>query len=148
MDRPRRVPEDGRTMLERAQDLKEKRNYMKGTLPKTSFAFKSNDELLQTTLAVNISFSSDNMNVDEKINLLKDKELQDRSCFEEQNPEVNLPSNLDVIVAVEEFPPLTSNCSSPDKDLIVKQESWLQVASKSCALENGNLKNDRSILEH
>lgn len=125
MDRPRRVHEDGRTMLQKAQDLKETRNSMKGTLTKTSFAFKSNDELLQTALDVNISFSGHNMNMNEKINLVKDKELQDRSCFEEQNPEVNLPSNLDVIVSVEELLPLTSSFSSPSNDTPVEQKTWV-----------------------
>jgi hypothetical protein len=40
MDRPRRVPEHNRTMLQKAQDLKKARNSMTGMTQKTPFAFK------------------------------------------------------------------------------------------------------------
>jgi hypothetical protein len=46
MDRPRRIPEGGRTMLQNAQDLKKSRNLETGITQKTSFAFKSNEDLL------------------------------------------------------------------------------------------------------
>lgn len=38
--RPRRVPEDGRTVLEKAQDLKKVRNLEKGTYPKPLFLLR------------------------------------------------------------------------------------------------------------
>jgi hypothetical protein len=46
MDRPRRFPEDGRTMLQKAHDLKKAKNEGQGTFQKTSFAFESNEKLL------------------------------------------------------------------------------------------------------
>lgn len=39
MDRPRRVPEDGRTMLQKAQDLKKVKNMETGIIQKTFFCF-------------------------------------------------------------------------------------------------------------
>jgi hypothetical protein len=41
VDRPRRVPEDGRTMLQRAHDLKKVRNSIKGMAQKTSLLLKA-----------------------------------------------------------------------------------------------------------
>jgi hypothetical protein len=41
VDRPRRVPEDGRTIMQRAQDLKEKRNTVKGMRKKLLLLLKA-----------------------------------------------------------------------------------------------------------
>lgn len=41
MERPRRVPEDGRTMMHKAQDLKKAKNTIQGKFQKTSFALKA-----------------------------------------------------------------------------------------------------------
>jgi hypothetical protein len=148
MDRPRRVPEDGRTMLQKAQDLKKAKNSMRGMTQKTSFAFQSNEELLTKASSVKISFGEDNKAAHEKLLKLKDKELNDRSVFKETNPEVNLPSNLDVEVTVEDFPPLTNSSCTPLKDADdVVLDSWAKISSKSYDSSSNLINNDRSFLE-
>lgn len=149
VDRTRRFPEDGRTMLQKAQDLKEKKDACLGKNIKTSFAFKSNSDLLQKANSVNISFGCNPDSVHSKIDSLKEKELRDRNTFEKNNPEVNLPGNLDVDVMVEDFPPLTKPLVSPLKDFASGlSQSWVEIASKSCEKPYNNSKNDRCILEH
>lgn len=62
---------------------------------------------------------------------MKCKELDDRTSFEEKNPEVSLPDNLDSVLVDEEFPPLTSTDNTPIKgNLKDPDSSWVQVASK------------------
>lgn len=147
MDRPRRAPEDGRTMLQKAQDLIAAKNSMKGITNYTSFASKSNDELINVVNSVNISLGSNTDVVNEKISLLKLKEIGDRSGFENRNPEVNLPSNLDVDLVIDNFPPLSAGMPSPLKECSDSvTESWAAIASKSCN-NSKTLNNDRSILE-
>jgi hypothetical protein len=142
MDRPRR------TMLQKAQDLKKAKNSMRGMTQKTSFAFQSNEELLTKASSVKISFGEDNKAAHEKLLKLKDKELNDRSVFEETNPEVNLPSSLDGEVTVEDFPPLTNSSCTPLKDAgDVVLDSWAKIASKSCDSSSNLINNDRSFLE-
>jgi len=115
--RPRRGHEDGRTMLEKAQDLKKVKNLEKGTYPKNSFASENNIALLNKARCVNISLGIDTSTANDTIDSLKLKELEDRTIFEEKNPEVNLPSSLDVEVTVEDFPPLTSSSCTLLKDV-------------------------------
>lgn len=55
--RPRRGHEDGRTMLQKAQDLKATQNLEKGRPPK-SFAFESNTILLCKAQCVNINLGN------------------------------------------------------------------------------------------
>ena len=107
VDRPRRVPEDGRTVMQRAQDLKEAKNIVKGMTKKSSFAFESNEVLLEKAKSVNISFGSDAKIVHEIVNKLKNKKHDDRESFETNNPEVNLPNNLDIVQLVEDFPQIS-----------------------------------------
>lgn len=148
MDRPRRIPEDGRTMLPKAQDLKKSRNLETGITQKTSFAFKSNEDLLLNASSVNITFGNDTKMVNDKLKSLKDKELGDRTAFEENNLEVNLLGNLDIEMVVEEFPPLSKFGMVPLKDVSgVDPGSWVKVASKSCEDNSNNSSNDRNILE-
>jgi hypothetical protein len=59
VERPRRSQEDGRTMMQKAQDLKETRNSITGMTQKTSFAFESNEDLLNKAASVNISFGNE-----------------------------------------------------------------------------------------
>jgi hypothetical protein len=73
VDRPRRAPEDERTVMQKAQDLKKDRDKMQGMAKTTSF--ESNEVLLQKAKSVNISFGTDNKIVHEKLNNLKSKEL-------------------------------------------------------------------------
>jgi hypothetical protein len=81
VDRPRRAPEDERTVMQKAQDLKKDRDKMQGMAKTTSFAFESNEVLLQKAKSVNISFGTDDKIVHEKLNNLKSKELGDIVIF-------------------------------------------------------------------
>jgi len=40
----------------------------------------------------------------------KSKELSDREIFQSNNPEVNLPGNLELQILVEDFTPLVEGC--------------------------------------
>jgi hypothetical protein len=57
--------------------------------------------------------------VHSKLDSLKNKELGDKTKFEEANPEVNLPGALDVGAMVEGFPPLTISEGSPLREATV-----------------------------
>jgi hypothetical protein len=149
IDRPRRVLEDGRTIMQKTQNLKEARNTIKGMTQKTSFAFESNEVLLRKAMSVNISFGNDSKNVQKKLNNLKNKELGDREAFENNNPEVNLSSNLDIAVSVEYFRPSNDVCAGPTKQpSYMDPKSWVDVASKSCGDNFDIVSNDRSLLEY
>lgn len=69
--------------------------------------------------------------------------------FESNNPEVNLPSNLEVQILVEDFSPLGEGCDNclkegVDVDIMTQVDG---IASKSCVNNSDIVKNDRSILE-
>jgi hypothetical protein len=103
----------------------------KGTYPKNYFASESNDVLLNKAKCVNISLGIDTLTANDTIDNLKCKELDDRTSFEEKNPEVSLPDNLDSVLVDEEFPPFTSTDNTPIKgNLKDPDSSWVQVASK------------------
>jgi hypothetical protein len=149
VERPRRSQEEGRTVMQKAQDLKETRNTITSMTQETSFAFESNKALLNKAASVNISFGNDDKTVLEKLNKLKNKELHDRVSFENNNPEVNLRGNLDVEISVGDFPPLKGVCDDPVKDgAALNPKSWVDVASKSCENNLELVKNDWRILEH
>jgi allantoicase len=67
----------------------------------------------------------------------------------EANPEVNLPSVLNIEATFEEFPPLVSIQKTHLKDTeIDNRESWAEVVSKDNSLNKHlNVQNDRFILE-
>ena len=93
--------------------------------------------------------SNDSKNVHEKLNNLKNKELGDREAFENNNPEANLPSNLDIAVSVEDFPPLNDVCAGPIKEpSCMDPKSWVDLASKSCGDNSDIVSNDRSLFEY
>jgi hypothetical protein len=92
--RPRRYPEDGCTMLEKAQELKKVKNLETGTKHKSSFAFESSTSLPEKANIANISLGTNTCNQLEKIELLKQKELSNRREFEESNPETTLLQTL------------------------------------------------------
>ena len=149
VDRPRRVPEDGRTIMQRAQDLKENRNTIKGMTQKTSFAFESNEVLLKKAESVNLSFGNDTKKVSEILDNLKNKEKRDRENFVNSNPEVNLPDNLDIALSVEDFPLLNGLATDPLKDRAMDNaKTWVGVASESIRNNSECVKNDRCIFEY
>jgi hypothetical protein len=68
--------------------------------------------------------------------------------FEEKNPEVNLPSSLDIEILVEEFPSLPNSSTIPLKETsCLEPKSWVKIASKSCDNNSNIINNDRGILE-
>ena len=80
---------------------------------------------------------------------MKQKKLSNRREFEESNPETTLPTNLDSVLSCEDFPPLNSDTDPPLKDqLELGEQSWVQVASKSCDKNQDMLNNDRSSMEY
>jgi hypothetical protein len=147
--RPRRGPEDGKTVMQRAQELKKEKNLEKGNNYSASFAFKSNCSLNNSALSVGIELGSDNLSMNETIDGLKQKELENLRIFKENNPEVNLPANLVIEVVAEDFPPLAKSVSSPMKEIKeCSSQSWVQVVSKDNGMFNlDKISNDRCILE-
>jgi hypothetical protein len=146
--RPRRHPEDGRTVMEKAQDLKKAKNLETGTKYKSSFAFESTKNLLKKANSVNISLGTNTCLEIEKIESLKLKELNDRANFEENNPEVNLPVNLDITLSRDDFLPLNNVSAVPLKEQNeLGDQSWVEIASKSCEKSKQKLSNVRSLME-
>ena len=136
-------------MLEKAQELKKIKNLETGTKHKSSFAFESSTSLLEKANIANISLGINTCNQLEKIELLKQKELANRWEFEESSPETTLPANLDSVLSCEDFPPLISDTDPPLKDqLDLREQSWVQVASKSYDKSPFRLSNDRSSMEY
>ena len=80
---------------------------------------------------------------------MKQKELDNLKNFEENNPEINLPRDLNIDVVSEDFPPLVNNITSPVIEGRERNDqSWVQVVSKGNELNNlKSVKNDRGILE-
>jgi hypothetical protein len=113
--RPRRIPDDGVTTMQRAQELKKLKNLEQGNKLTTSFAFESNDTLLSEAQSVNILLGIDTMVANKTIDLMKEKELMDRVIFEDNNPDVSLPSDLHVDMLAEDFPPLINRSEPPLK---------------------------------
>lgn len=146
--RPRRYPEDGRTIMEKAQDLKKIKNLEKGKYLKKSFASEDNATLLNKASCVNITLGTDYVSANETIDSLKSKELEDRLTFEENNPEVNLPDSLESVFVDKEFPPLAGSSNSPERESNLNSDiSWVQIASKGKGENILTINNDRGILE-
>lgn len=147
--RPRRGVDDGRTMLQKAQDLKKMKNLEKRTNYSSSFSFKSNSSLQNKAYSVGIELGKSDLVINNTIDGLKQKELDNLKTFEESNPEVNLPGDLNIEIDVEEFPPLSSSISSPAKGNIdISDRSWVQIVSKDKEENNlENFNNDRCFLE-
>ena len=143
VDRPRRFPEDGKTVLQRAKELKKKgvpsaessrsvrglgkgkakelkeqKNLCKGTITTHSFASESNSSLADKANCVNISLGENNEAVNRVIDCIRDKEIACRANFEDRNPEVNLPTDLEVDLNIEIFSPLAVSKSSEFSPLI------------------------------
>lgn len=74
MDRPRRHSKDGKTMMQRAQELKDYKNLGRGTKPSLIITSESNDSLIAKAKCVNISLGSDDNMIANNIDLIRDKE--------------------------------------------------------------------------
>lgn len=145
--RPRRGQDDGYTMLQKAQELKQIKNLEKGN-PK-SFAFESNSNLLYKAQRVNINLGSDTIGANKVIENLKKKELLTCEQFTDDNPEVNLPSNLNLEELVTNFSPLNDVVQTPMKesDTLVNQSWALVVFTGKAQQNNQTVNNDMSLLE-
>lgn len=133
--RPRRYHEDDKTILQRAQELKEYKNLCKGTKPTLISAFESHDSLTDKAKCVNISLGSTAELIKSNVDLFVTKDLDGRRDFVDKNPEVNLPVNLDTDLNLENFPNLENQSStllpSPLKEKGKDVEnSWVKVTSK------------------
>ena len=90
----------------------------------------------------------------ENVCLIKGAEILAVTSFEENNPDVLLPTNLDVAVNIENFPPLKrvdgSVVCSQIKDMVPDSTkvSWSKLVGLSKEQNNSkNVSHDRSLLE-
>lgn len=90
------------------------------------------------------------MTVNEVIDNLKKIEIKTCEKFKEDNPEVTLPSNLDIENLAHEFPPLNGVATTPSKnnDMLVNQPWALVVSTDTSPNNNQTFNNDRSFLEY
>jgi hypothetical protein len=153
MDRPRRYPEDGKTMMQMAQELKEYKNLGKGTKPTLIITSKSNDILVAKLKCVNISLGYDDNMTASNVNLSRDKDLVGRKEFIEKSPEINLLSDLNIDLNLDNFLRLVTQpenvIASPLKEKDDELErSWVDITSKGLKPSTSqNSANDRSDLE-
>jgi hypothetical protein len=147
--RPRRGLEDGKTVVEKAQELAKIRNLEKGKHPK-SFASESNCSLLLKAQCVNINLGHDSLESNKVIDNLKESERLMSDKFLKDNPEINLPSSSEIDELMVQSTTLLPDMQnlSKDNESLAKQ-SWAQVVSEGTGQNtNQNVCNDRSLLEH
>jgi hypothetical protein len=94
VERQRRTKNNGGTMLEKAMNLKQRKNLesVKGN----SFSVLQFESLNQIVVDVNLKIGSDNNESNRIIGNLVESEKLTHGNFVSENPETNLPSNLDV----------------------------------------------------
>jgi hypothetical protein len=85
---------DGTSMLQRSTNLKQKKNLE--SLKGNSFASVHSDALNQLARDVNLFLRDDSLEADTIVNKLMIEEDNKVNIFMEENPEILLPSNLDV----------------------------------------------------
>jgi hypothetical protein len=103
MERPRRHPEEGKTMLQRAMELKEYQRG-KGTKPILLTTSESSECFITKANCVNMSLGSNPEMVNNNVKLMINRDLACRKKFLEQNPEINLPTDLKIELSMEDFP--------------------------------------------
>lgn len=83
MPRPRRYPEDGKTVMQKAQEYKNFVNLCQGTKPYSSFSItlESNSSLIDKASCVDINLGSDEIMINHNVAMLKEKELTSRCEF-------------------------------------------------------------------
>lgn len=149
MERPRRHPVDGKTMLQRAMELKEYQRG-KGTKPILLTTYESSECFITKANYVNMSLGSNPEMVNNNVKLMINRDLAGREKFQEQNPEINLPTDLKIELSMEDFPSLGKQTDtltpSPLKEL--DNDSWVKITSKGLKPSTStNVNNDRSNLE-
>ena len=82
--------------------------------PGNSFASSDNHSLNHIADKVDLKLGIDASAVDRNIDTMKLLEKENRMAFEAENPDLNLPGNLNVELHWENFPPLPINLNSPN----------------------------------
>lgn len=125
-------------LLQRAQELKMIQNLEKGNHHKSrSFAFESNTSLKLKAQCVDIKLGINTCDADKVIDNLKSKERMNLETYVNNNPEVILPSNLDVEDPNCILSPHSSQQCTPLKDSgVLSDRSWAQIVSEGLAQDN------------
>jgi hypothetical protein len=165
VERPRRKGNDEVPMMEKAMELKRKRNLepLKGN----RFVVLQFDSLKQFAQDVHIKLGVDTTECDEFINKLIGEEKDKFINFALQNPDVLLPVNLDVELNVEGstldglFPVSQSSMLNTQTDMQSPVEPledsttspmWTEVVrrgeSKTRSRLNNNICDERCLLEY
>jgi hypothetical protein len=135
-----RIIKDGKSMIEKAQELKKNKNLEKPKgMPSgfcNSFAVLDNDDLLGKACDAGLSSGNKQGNILGKIDAIKHKEVDRLVSFKENNPDMFLPANLGVEVGSVLSPDQKSSSDSEDEiENIVEEEMenlspWVEVFTK------------------
>ena len=111
-------------------------NLYKGTKPTLSHASESNEMFIAKSKCVNISLGSNVEMIDNNVDLIRKRDIAGRREFVEKNPEVSLPTDLNIEVNMTDFSSLVQTSStvisSPLKgDDASLENSCVRVTSKS-----------------
>jgi len=94
-DKPRRGREDGRTMLQKAMDLKSYKNLGTSKNQGNSFAVLDNEHLMHVAKSADISLGADIQHMTDNIDIMKSEEVKKCDNFIIDFPEIALPVNLE-----------------------------------------------------
>lgn len=149
-ERPRRHTEDGRTMLQKATDLKSFKNLdiAHERNPGISFNTLGNSHLHDIAVKVNINVGNTCQDALQNIDVLKHTEKMKCSTFIEANPGIALPVNLDLDHEVN-----AENQNNMSSEHEIEQrsykESWSQVVQRGIKPPSNEIvSNERCLLEH
>ena len=137
-----RIPKDGKSTVEKAQIRKMTLN-LEIPVPKkatqgikNSFAVLDDAVLMQNASKAGISLGSCHENATANINVIRNVELDRLANFHEENPDMFLPSDINITAKdVSEFagPSRVSPASSPESHSSDDQDTsapWIEVSSK------------------
>lgn len=153
ISRPRRHPEDGKTVAQRAQEIRAAKDYGQGTKMLPSNASKSSSLLLEKINCVHISLGVDKDMINDNLETITNRDLNDKARFMEANPEINLPADLDIDVNINDYPPLSGAVEVSPNSSLKKiegpiQNSWVKIVNKGLKPSNESMiSNDRSHVE-
>jgi len=123
VDRPRRNVGDNRTVSQKATDLQKFKNLEAPTKgPGTSFTSFNHEYLSDIEDKIDLSLGNDKLTSSLIIDDMINEEISKSTEFENENPEVMLPANLDV-------ESVTENISSQSQNKA--KETWSQVVQCS-----------------
>lgn len=140
-------------MMQRAMELKQDKNLCKGTISSMNTTSESSDSFITRAKAVNISLGANSEMINNNVDLILNRDLAGRKEFLGKNLEINLPSDLDIDISMQNFPSLVNqtntSISSPLKEVDgVLEKSWAKETSKGLKPSSStNVNNDRCNLE-